>query len=314
MWLRAFLCVFFMVAFTASAQQFKSDGDKFFYAYAYRDAIKAYQKQMAKGEKLTNFQFLNLADSYYKSGDYQNATKIYLDINKKDSIMSDNRFNNMMQCLAKTSEPERVKAFLKSKKGTLDNELFENAKFNYEILEDNIGAGSEFSVFNLNINSPQSDISPSFYKDRLLFSTSRKNKSKKIYGPSGESYLDIYIARIGKGGILLGQNAFSGLPKANFHKSTPFYSDELNGIFYIHSNTDEDGNLVFNNKDKNALAIGFLDRKGNFQYVLRDLSNSFYYPFYHDQAGKLYFAANLEGGYGGTDIYYVSMNRGQVRK
>ena len=45
---------------------------------------------------------------------------------------------------------------------------------------------------------------------------------------------------------------------------------------------------------------------------MKDLSTSFYYPFYDDGSGKLYFAANFEDGYGGTDIYYVFTNEAQV--
>jgi len=310
--LRNCLWLLLLIAFSSIAQEFKSDGDKLFYSYAFQDAINAYQKQLEKGEVLTNHQFLNLADSYFKIKDYQSATDIYLDINKKDSIMSDNRFNNMLQSLAKTSEPERVKAFLKSKRGSFNSEFFENANFNYEILDDDSGDKNEFDIFNLNTNSPQADISPTFYKERLLFSTSRKSKSKKIYGPSGESYLSIYIARIGQEGILLNQNSYNRIPKAEFHKSTPYFSESLNSVFYVLSNTDEDGDLVFNENGKNALAIGLVDVNGNFRYVLKDLSNSFYYPFYHNQSSRLYFAADFGTGYGGTDLYYVSMNGGQV--
>ena len=313
--LRDFILFFFLSVFVSTAQDFKSRGDELFYEYAYKDAIKAYTEQQQKGQKLDSYQFLNLADSYFKSGDFQSATKIYLDINKKeDSIISENRFNNMLQSLAKISEPDRVKAFLKSKKGSFTSEFSENANFNYEILEDDLGEMDDFGIINLNINSPQADISPAFYKERLLFSTSRKNKSKKIYGPSGESYLNIYITKIGKEGSLLGQNKFNGIPVSSFHRSTPYYSESVKSIFYVLSNTDEDGNLVFSDKDqgKNALAIGLIDANGNFRYVLRDVNHSFYYPFYHDGFSKLYFAADFGNGYGGTDLYYVLMNGTQV--
>ena len=49
-----------------------------------------------------------------------------------------------------------------------------------------------------------------------------------------------------------------------------------------------------------------------FSMVLRDLSTSFYYPFYDAETGKLFFAANFEEGYGGTDIYFIYTNNGQV--
>lgn len=312
MQLRNFISFFFMTSFTLIGQELKDDGDKYFYGYAYVDAIKAYQRQMQNGDVISNAQFLNLADSYFKTGDYQNAAKIYLDINKKDSIMSANQFNKMLQSLAKTSEPQRVRAFLKSKSAMLTTELLENATFNFEILEGEANNGPDFRIFNLNINSPQADISPAFYKDKLLFSTSRKSASKEIYGPSGESYLDIFEAAIGNGGILMNQNTFNRIPKADYHKATPFYSEGLNSIFYVSSNIDEDGELAFDSKRKNALAIGLIDARGSFRYVLKDLSTSFYYPFYDDGSGKLYFAANFDDGYGGTDIYYVFTNSAQV--
>ena len=194
------------------------------YGYAYEDAIREYQKQMQKGQLMTNHQLLNLADSYFKTGDYNNAAKTYLDIHRKDTIMSNNRFNNMLQSLSKTSEPERVRAFLRSKSASLTPELMENASFNFELLESNIGEASGFFIFNLSSNSPQADFSPTFYKDNLLFSSSRTKKSKKIYGPSGESYLDIYLSKIGIDGRALNAMLFERIPKSEYHKSTPYYS------------------------------------------------------------------------------------------
>ncbi|QCX01169.1 OmpA family protein [Aggregatimonas sangjinii] len=312
MQLRSFILFFLIACFAVTAQDLKDDGDKYFYGYAYADAIKAYEKQMQQGEIISNHQLLNLADSYFKTGDYQSAAKIYLDINKRDSIMSDNRFNKMLQSLAKTSEPQRVRAFLKSKSDRMTNELMENATFNFEILEGNTNTGPDFNIVNLNTNSPQTDISPAFYKDKLLFSTSRKSNSKQIYGPSGESYLDIFEANIGQGGVLTNQSSFKRMPKVDYHKATPFYSEGLNSIFYVSSNVDKDGDLAFDSKRKNSLAIGLIDASGSFRYVLKDLSTSFYYPFYDDGSGKLYFAANFDDGYGGTDIYYVFTNEAQV--
>lgn len=288
-----------------------SRGDAYFYSYAYEAAIREYQKQMRDGRLITNAQSLNLADSYFKTSDYNNAVKIYLDINKRDTIMSDHRFNNMLQSLAKTSERERVRAFLKSKSGSLTNELVENADFNYELLDSDSGEGSGFFIFNIDGNSPQADFSPSFYKDKLLFSSSRSAKSKKIYEPSGESYLDLFVANVSKNGNVMNPNRFDGAPETKFHKSTPFYSQELERVFYVLSNS-ENGQLSFDEKGKNSLAIGMVYDNGFFRFLLKDLSTSFYYPFYDAVGEKLYFSANFEDGYGGTDLYVVNTNNGQI--
>ncbi|MGI9552184.1 MAG: OmpA family protein [Aurantibacter sp.] len=307
-----FILLMSLMAWSSFGQEEKmSRADAYFYSYAYEAAIREYQKQMQEGQLITNAQFLNLADSYFKTGDYSSAAKIYLDINTKDTLMSNHRFNKMLQSLAKTSERERVRGFLKSKSTSLANELVENADFNYELLDSNSGEGSGFFVFNLDGNSPQTDFSPAFYKDKLLFSSSRSTRSKKIYEPSGEAYLDLFVAKVSRNGNILNPNRFEGIPDAKFHKSTPFYSEELRRIFYVLSNAEDD-QLSFDENGKNTLAIGMVYDNGFFRYLLKDLSTSFYYPFYDEVAEKLYFSANFEDGYGGTDIYVVNTNNGQI--
>ncbi|SHJ60275.1 OmpA family protein [Pseudozobellia thermophila] len=309
--LKLFISFFILTATVSLAQEFASKGDQYFYSYAYEDAIREYHKQMAEGKLMSNHQLLNLADSYFKTRQYDKAAKLYVDINKNDTIMSNHRFNKMLQSLAKTSEKERVKAFLRSKGDKLANELIENAEFNYQLLESPAEAAAGFFIFTVNANSEHADFSPSFYKDKVLFSSSRKSKAKKVYGPSGESYLDIYVADRDKSDNLNNVSLFKGIPNSPFHKSTPYYVANAGSIYYVLSNSDGK-NLVFDDKGKNALAIGMAYDNGYFRFLLKDLSTSFYYPFYDEKSERLYFSANFEDSYGGTDIYYVVTNNGQV--
>jgi outer membrane protein OmpA-like peptidoglycan-associated protein len=308
---RLLTAFFFIGTLVCLSQEINSEGDKYFYGYAYGDAIAAYQRQIRQGKLITNHQRLNLADSYFMTGQYNKATKIYMDVNRNDSIMSDHRFNNMLQSLAKTSDKEQVKAFLKSRAGQLAGELTENAEFNYDLLDSEDQRSTGFFIFNLDSNSAQADLSPAFYKDDLLFSSSRKTKSKKIYGPSGEAYLDIYKAGIQSDGRLSQPSPFKGIPGSPYHKSTPYYSESTGRLYYILSNT-KGKNLAFDENGKNALAIGMSDSNGLFRFLLKDLGTSFYYPYYDEDTGRLYFSANFKDSYGGTDLYYVDTNSGQV--
>ncbi|MFD0796498.1 OmpA family protein [Maribacter chungangensis] len=304
-----FLIMFLTVANFCFAQENRSKADNYFYGYEYQKAIEAYIKE-AKKKPLSDAQRLNLADAYFKMGAYENASKIYMDSNKKDTIMSVHRFNKMLQSLSKTSDRERVVTFLKTKSSSLTSELLENATFNYELMSGG-EANLSFDLFNLSINSPQADTSPAFYKDQLLFSSSRHQDNKNTYVPTGEAYLDIYTAPIDENGGVSNATTFSKIPSSNFHKSTPFYSEKLNNIFYILSNTN-DGEMAFDDNWKNALAIGVVSSSGQFRFLLKDLSTSFYYPFFDAESERLYFAANFDDSYGGTDIYYVTTNNGQV--
>ncbi|MEO9660497.1 MAG: OmpA family protein [Maribacter dokdonensis] len=303
------ITILIIIPLLGFAQDKKSKADNLFYGYRYQQAIAEYKKEMEK-KPLTNHQLLNLADSYFSTGKYDNASELYLEVNKNDTIMSVNRFNKMLQSLSKNSERDRVKTFLRSKADKLSPELLENAEFNYSLLE--IPASNEDkTIRDLGVNSPQGDFSPAFYKNGILFSSSRSRNSKNVYEPTGESYLDIYFARISSTNTLLDVETFKEIPATEFHKSTPYYSTKLSTFFYILSNT-EDGELRYDENGKNALAIGTLSDNGRFRFILKDLSTSFYYPFFDDNTERLYFAANFDDSYGGTDLYYVYTNNGQI--
>jgi len=308
---KALILFCFAVLATSFAQEKKSKADILFYGYDYKNAIVEYQKEMVNAP-LKDVQLLNLADCYYKLGNYKDASKIYLEVHKKnDTTVSSNRFNKMLQSLAKTSSLDRVKTFFDSKRMSFTNELVENAAFNYEILGSSTGDGLDFQAFNIDVNSPQADLSPSFFKEKLLFSSSRALKSKDVYKPSGESYLDIYVAQIDNDGSVFSATPFTDIPNSKFHKSTPYYSEEIGKLFYVLSNT-QGGELRFDENGKNSLAIGMSDTQGELRFLLKDLSTSFYYPFFDAKSSKLYFAANFEDGFGGTDLYFVYTNNGQI--
>jgi outer membrane protein OmpA-like peptidoglycan-associated protein/tetratricopeptide (TPR) repeat protein len=305
------LLIFFSTAaFVCRGQENRSKGDNYFYAYEYQNAIEAYTKERSKNP-LSDSQNLNLADAYFNIGSYEKSSKIYMDSNKKkDTLMSFHRFNKMLQSLSKTSDRDRVLTFLRTKSTRLSSELSENATFNYELMKGAEG-NRNFEIFNVSINSPQADISPAFYKKDLLFSSSRMQKTKGTYLPTGESYLDIYKGLIDEKGTVGSADIFSKIPFSEFHKSTPYYSAELENIFYILSNTVDD-EMAFDDNGKNALSVGMQDKSGGFRFLLRDLSTSFYYPFFDAKSNRLYFSANFDDSYGGTDIYYVTTNNGQI--
>ncbi|WP_097046452.1 OmpA family protein [Flagellimonas pacifica] len=294
------------------AQGKRSKGDDFFFQYEYQKAINAYKAELTEGT-LTEQQFLNLADAYFKTSSFEKASKAYVELYKKDnSLLGNYHLNMMLQSLSKASDKEKMNAFLTTMSSSFPKEFMENIEFNTQLLESSTASNDlDFQIFNLTGNSPQSDFSPSFYKEQLLFSSGRSLDKKNRYSPAGEGYLNIYGANVQNDGQISVVAPFLEIPSSNYHKATPYYSEALKGIFYVLSNT-ENGELSFDENGKNALAIGMQRKDGQFQLLLKDLSTSFYYPFYDEKNGKLYFSANFEDGYGGTDIYYVHTNNGQI--
>ncbi len=287
-------------------------GDDYFFQYAYKQAIVSYEKEQAKGKYLNVQQLLNLADSYYKTDAFKKAAKLYLEIYEKDTLMTGIQFNKMLQSFSVLGDFGQVDSLLSGKRMTFSKELSENMEFNTSVLRQQAqGEGLDYKIFNTGINSPQSDFSPTFYNDQILFSSGRTQEKRRRYVPSGEGYLNIFKADIQQDGKINNTKVFSELPATKYHKATPYYAENLQTVFYVSSNTDG-GELVFNENGKNALSISKLSLGNSPQLLFRDLGTSFYYPYYEEETERLYFAADFEDGYGGTDLYYVSTNNGQI--
>ena len=310
----AFLLAFFGVTLLWGQRKDKYSADEYFFAYNYAKAGQLYENLQRSGQ-LTPGQELNMAECYIKTAQYEKAAEAYVAFFEKDTLsprtMDGYHFNFMMQSLAKSSRKDEFGTYLKDFGPSLPKELLENADFNLQLLESANESDLVYEIFSPGINSRQNDFAPAFYQNKLLFSSSRPGAGKST-NAEGEGYLDILEAELNDQGVANLPKRFKEIPRSSFHKSTPSYAKALNSFLYILSNT-RGGNLAFDKNGKNALAMGQKVIDGGFNFLLKDLSTSFYYPYYDDLSGRLYFAAEFaDEGYGGTDIYYVYTNSGQI--
>ncbi|MBT8223666.1 MAG: OmpA family protein, partial [Eudoraea sp.] len=250
----ALIWILLFSVLSVSGQVKKSRADQLFYQYEYTRAISEYNKEK-QDKPLTNQQLLNLADAYYKTGNYQYASETYLDVFKTDTDMPATYFNKMLMAFGKNDNSERIKTFLNTRRTSLDPELLENAEINFNLMDKEGLKDLKFEIFNVQANSSKADFSPTFYKDQILFASSRGHKDKPIYEPTGEAYMDIFTADLSPEGNTLNTKLFSGIQATPFHQATPFYVEELNLLFFIRSNVDN-GEMVFDDAGKNTLAIG----------------------------------------------------------
>ena len=296
--------------YNSLAQDRPSRADMLFYEYAYSEAIEEYKKETVRAP-LKLLQIRNLAEAYEKTGNEEEALNLYQDLFQRDSNLTQYHLNRMLNLLLRARGTEGVVKFMNEHPDAFSEEVMENAAFNYELANQPVEEDSKFQVFAIEANSSKADFAPTFYGDEILFTSSRNQESKETYSPTGDAYMDIFIGKVQVNGDVSEVKPFDGTQDSRFHEATPFYSEVIDQVFYIRSN-ERNGRLSFDQNGKNALAIGVSDANQGFRFLLRDLSTSFYYPFFDDSSQRLYFAANLEGGYGGTDLYYVHTNNGQI--
>lgn len=294
------------MALLGYAQQ-SSNADRLYAQGRFEEAVFEYLEE--RGERpLLSTQRLNLAHSYYRTGKYQEALDTYYPVFEKDSTLPLFHLDRMLASMKRTGKQDLAWKVFKTSPD-VPKAYGENANFNYKILAEEPASPAESTPFLLAGNSPGMDFSPAFYNDRLLFSSSR-TEVRRSRSDSREGYLDLYVGRIGPDGNILNTNTFTEIPGHAYHEGTPYWSEGLQKLFYIRSNTAE-GELQYSSQGRNTLAIVMTDFN-DLQYLLRDLNTSFYYPFYEEKSRKLYFAAELEDSFGGTDLYYVYTNNGLI--
>jgi hypothetical protein len=306
------VCIF--ISFASLAQQrIKLKADKLYFELKYKQAIIEYKKLEQKNQ-LTQDQYFKLANAYYMTKNYKKAANLYNSLYAKNPNLPTAHYNKLLQSVLKTDGVAGVQTKMSQKKGFLSKQLAENAQTNFKILETPNDSAPKFNVFSLSFNSRFSDFSPTFYNNYLLFSSSKNTSREELYEPANEPFLDIFKGTISSTGQVTNVRLFKEFPNSAYHEATPYYSQELEQIFYSVSNL-KGKQLEFDNNGVNALGINAVktdNMKRKPMKFFKDLGVNFYYPFYDAKNSILYFCANLPDSYGGTDLYYVFVNANQI--
>lgn len=178
---------------------------------------------------------------------------------------------------------------------------------------------ANYEILNTAINTIGSDMGPAFYKDRLIFSsTSIGTKAGTTYKWNELPYLHMYSAQINPYGDLSSVESFAPKLKTAFHDG-PVSIDEKQGIIYFTRNNIVKGKTSSSREGVVNLKI-FLGKLEDGEWKLTGSFrfNSNEYSVGHpsiDKSGTiLYFASDMPGGYGKSDIYFSVFSNGQWSK
>jgi peptidoglycan-associated lipoprotein len=162
-----------------------------------------------------------------------------------------------------------------------------------------------YDVYNENtLNTRASEFSPSFYKNGLLFTSTREPvKGKNVFEWTGTGYLNIYSAELTDRGrwtkpALITKKEIT----TPFNEGSACYNSVTNTIYFTQCN---------GKKGKDAGCKIFASQyKGEtwnepFQLKLGPDSFTYGHPSLTADGNRIFFASDKEGGFGGNDIYYA---------
>lgn len=306
----------FSFAFQAQVK-IRLQADKAYQQKDYIQAIKDYNR-IFTSNNLNSEQLLRLGHSYYNIKDYENAAKKYMTYIRKGDTLTLIEYNQYLQALKLSNHSEAaIEGVLNNKTTPLPKDLIKRYALSLKkdsLLGDQTKTIPLYEIKNLNINSANSDFGVTIFPDStIMYSSSIENKAyNNIYKVIEQPFINIYKS------LLKNENTVDPLTiekyveKSMMHSSSPFYDPLFKRFFYTQSET-RDNKLFFKNSKSNfRIVYGFLNAnkklKAKNYYPENTEGFSFGHPFFDKETKRLYFVSDKPGGFGGTDIYYVTMN------
>lgn len=307
-----------LLCFVATFGQNKlKKADKLFKDYYYVDAAKAYEEYLQTNETPSTETVKNVANSYYFTNDNRNALKWYQKLYElQGDNLTDQYFLRYIQSMKGVMDYTRADKLTKeylNKKG--DQKQIDHFLSQRRIMDSLAKAKPLYKIKNLEVNSDKSDFGTAFYGDKIVFASSRDTTqfSDKLYSWNKQPFLSLYVAeRNAADESLFNAVVFMPNVMTKYHEATATFSSDWKTIYYT-TNIVNKKKLVVDVKQTNNFQIikGTLEDNGKLIKPEKVFFDSPKYSVGHpslSEDGKwLFFASDMPGGYGETDLYVVQI-------
>lgn len=304
---------FVMVSGILSAQNsYTKTADKLFDRYEYVDAAKEYLK-LAEGSKADNYVYKQLAESYYNVFNTKEAVKWYAKVvEQKQDAETYYKYAQMLKAEGNFKEADKqMQQFAQLAPNDQRAKTFVS---NPNYLPELKGQTKLYDIAKSDVSSDKTDFGAVLTNDNNVYFASARNTSKRNSNFNDEPYLDIYRATYNANGTISDAVAVDNL-NTRWHDGPASITNDGNTMYY--------GSESFNEKEftkdkaKNSkfgkIYLYKATKQGD------TWSNSKPLPFNNKEYdvrnpsiskdGKtLYFSSNMPGGFGGEDIWKVSVN------
>lgn len=281
--------------------------------YSYIQAIVEYEKLLKKNN-LPEAQ-IKLAECYRLTKQMSNAEMYYRKAAENNAVDSVYLYYFASTLKYNGKYEEAKEWYLKYEAFKQDGKGEKQAKF-LDLIHYFTRDSSKVDIKNMAFNSEYADFSPAFFKDGLLFSSTR-TKGKNPGGLdqwTGENFNDIYY--IAKVNIDSASKAhlLNGFINSNFHEG-PASFDANNNIIYFTRNSVVKGVQKRSKEGVLKIQIYTASLQDNRWDIIAPfaLNNAEYvvcHPSITADGKRIYFASDMPRGYGGLDIYYSDKTEG----
>lgn len=292
-----------------TAKKLLKKGDEVYQKMWYADAAKYYEA-VAKYDKSPEL-LQKLGNCYYFVSNLEKAHEWYHELFLSFRSTMDNqtlfRYGQSLKGVEKYNQASRVFSLIRASGD--------------EGIENFISSKKESSDYKnitlkpLSSNSKNSDFSPIYLsKDKLVFASARDSSvfTTRKYRWNNQPYLDLYIGDIDQESDDLDNvKKLPGKINSKYHEAGGAFTPDGKTIFFTRNNFSK--RLKRDEKGVSHLTLYVSNLVGGewSKPVSLPFNNDNYstgHPALSPDGSKLYFASDMPGGYGETDIYVVDIN------
>jgi len=302
-------------SFNSYAQKAKLEAaDKKYESYAYIDAIKNYERVAKKGYKSVDM-FQKIGNSYYFNSELEKASKWYGELFAMTTDLEPEYYYRYAQSLKSIGENDKANELMEKFYQKAGNEnrakLYEKDKNYLAKIKENSG---RYKVEDAGINSKYSDYGTTFYKNQLVFTSARDTGSlfHRKHKWTGQFFTNLYTADLGEDMITGKITKFSKCINSRFNESTPVFTKDGNTMYFTRNNfldgkKGKDGNKVTLVKIyKTTLENGKWGKETELPFDSDQYSVA--HPILSPDEKTMYFASDMPGTLGLSDIFKVKIN------
>ena len=292
----------------------RDEAERLFDQFDYPEAAQLYEEIASALDD--QFIYLRIAACYHKTGNLISAEEWYLKATAKE-LPVEAQYNYAEVLMSNGKYDEARKWYqLHTQNAPHDNRSKKKLATIAQIASYHENEKG-YEIHTVDINSPYSDFGPAFYKDGIVFASAREEVAPgKRYNRTNSAYLDLFLSRYDENGVLGPPEKLSKEVNTKYHEGPATIYDDGNKMiftrnnFYGKTNKKEDNTI--------RLQLFYTDKtegkSWNKPIRLFEEQYSFGHPSVSQDGNLLYFASDMPGGSGGTDLYVSQFSNDQWGK
>lgn len=255
-----------------------------------------------------------LADSYYYNSQMQSAEPWFKKLmdTYQNTLDAEYFFKYIHVLKAVNKNEEAAIWFQKFKSSNPNDQRVVSYESQSKILDELLKKPVRYKIESTPFNTQYSDFGAALYKNEVVFTSVKKGADVLMYERTNQPFLDLYKAQVSVDGVVQSQiKQFSSNLNTKYHDGTATFSADGNTMYFTRNNASN-SKLLKNSGGVSNLKIF------KAQLINGEWTNIVSLPFNNDNYSvghpalsadgkKIYFASDMPGGFGSTDIYVVDI-------